>query len=216
MLGECFDPNAEFDIHEHCRPHWSQGGAVVFITFRTNDSIPREVLQRWEQEKQEWLRLRGLHAGQHWSAVLSDLSEPDRLDFYRQFNRTREDFLDTCHGACELKRPEVAKIVADSLQHFDGVRYRLGDYIIMPNHVHLLAVFPTAEAMHQQFDSWLHFTAVQINRLLQQKGKFWQQEPFDHLVRSPEQYDYLRKYIADNPIKARLKPGGYLYRRWNG
>ena len=42
MLGEIFDPKAETLIYEHCRPHWSQAGAVVFITFRTHDSIPRE------------------------------------------------------------------------------------------------------------------------------------------------------------------------------
>src|SRR5437867_802233 len=59
MLGECFDPKEELLIYEHCRPHWSQAGAVVFITFRTHDSIPREVIERWDQEKQEWLRCRG-------------------------------------------------------------------------------------------------------------------------------------------------------------
>ena len=216
MLGECFDPKAEVDIYEHCRPHWSQAGAMVFVTFRTHDSIPREVLKRWESEKQEWLRIRGLHTGQHWSAALPNLTDDQRNEFQRQFNRTREDFLDTFHGACELKRPEISRIVADSLQHFDGVRYRLGDFVVMPNHVHLLAAFPSAEAMHAQCDSWLHYTAVQINRLIGQKGKFWQQEPFDHLVRSPEQYTYLREYIADNPRKARLRVGEYLYRRWEG
>jgi len=83
----------------------------------------------------------------------------------------------------------------------------------MPNHVHLLAVFSTPELLKEQCDSWQHFTAVQINQAIGSKGKFWQQEPFDHLVRSVEQYNYLRKYIADNPIKASLKPGEYLYRR---
>ena len=83
----------------------------------------------------------------------------------------------------------------------------------MPNHVHLLAVFPTEESMKEQCDSWLHYTAFRINPLIGEKGKFWQQEPFDHLVRSPEQYEYLRRYIADNPRRARLKPGSYfLYR----
>ena len=72
--------------------------------------------------------------------------------------------------------------------------------------VHLLAVFPTPEAMKEQCDSWLHYTAFRINRAIGEKGKFWQQEPFDHLVRSPEQYEYLRQYVADNPQKAGLRP----------
>lgn len=147
---------------------------------------------------------------------LPTLPEREQLDFQKQFNRTREVFLDTCQGLCYLKRPEVAQIVADSLLHFDGVRYRMGDFVIMPNHVHLLAVIPSAEALADQCKSWMHYTAVQINRLVREKGKFWQQEAFDHLVRSPEQYEYLRRYIAENPMKANLKVGQYLYRRWEG
>ena len=216
MLGTVFDPNAELLIHEHCRPHWSQAGAIVFITFRTADSIPREVLDRWEAEKQEWLRRRGIDTGTHWSVITETLSEVDRADFQKEFNRCREDFLDTCHGRCLLKRPELARIVADSLLHFDGKRYRMGDFVVMPNHIHLLASFSTAKAMRDQCDSWLHYTAAQINKTLGEKGKYWQQEPFDHLVRSPEQYAYLRKYIEENPLKAELRFGEYLFRRYEG
>lgn len=46
MLGEFFDPKTEWFVQEHFRPHWSQAGAVVFITFRTHDAIPRAVLKR--------------------------------------------------------------------------------------------------------------------------------------------------------------------------
>ena len=216
MLGECFDPKGELLVHEHCRPHWSQAGAVVFITFRTHDSIPREVVERWNREKQEWLRLRGLETEAHWSSVVPKLPEVEQAAFRKQFNRSRETFLDTCHGRCLLKRPELAQIVADSLLHFDGQRYRMGDFVVMPNHVHLLAAFPTAQALKEQCDSWLHYTAFQINQAIGDAGKFWQQEPFDHLVRSTEQYEYLRQYIADNPRKAGLSPGEFYFRRFKG
>ena len=216
MLGEPFDPKAELLIREHFRPHWSQAGVVVFITFRSHDSIPREVIRRWDREKLEWLRHRGLPVGPHWSTSLPELSPPDRADFHRTFNRCREDFLAHGHGQCLLKRPELAQIVADALLYFDGQRYRMGDFVVMPNHVHLLAAFPAADAATKQCGSWLHYTARQINRAIGTKGKFWQQEPFDHLVRSPEQYDYLRQYIAGNPRAAGLKPGEFHYRRYNG
>jgi type I restriction enzyme R subunit len=49
--------------------------------------------------------------------------------------------------------------------------------------------------------------------LIGSKGKLWQQEPFDHLVRSIEQYEYLRDYIQKNPAKAKLKAGEYVYRQ---
>jgi type I restriction enzyme R subunit len=214
MLGAFFDPKGEFRIRELCRPHWSQAGAVVFITFRTHDSIPREVVERWEREKQQWLSKRGWNAGQGWSSILPKLSEAHRAEFQKHFDRCRETFLDTCHGRCLLRRPELARIVADSLLYFDGQRYRMGDLVVMPNHVHLLAAFANADAMKGQCDSWLHYTAYRINQAIGEKGKFWQQEPFDHLVRSPEQYEYLRQYIADNPNKAGLKAGEYFYRRF--
>ena len=216
MLGECFDPKGELVISEHCRPHWSQAGAMVFITFRTHDSIPREVIDRWELQKQEWLQTRGWQTGTHWSVTVPTLSEKERNDFQKTFERCRETFLDTCHGRCLLERPELAQVVANSLLHFDGRRYHMGDFIVMPNHVHLLAVFSTPEAMKEQCGSWLHYTAVRINQVTNEKGKFWQQEPFDHLVRSPEQYEFLRRYIADNPHKAGVKAGEYHYRRFNG
>lgn len=215
MLGEPFDPKADFRIEETCRPHWSQAGAVVFVTFRTADSIPLEVQELWERQKANWLARRGFVA-KHWKQLLTELPAKDLKDFNIEFNRKREDFLDTCHGECLLKKPELSVIVAETLLHFDRIRYRLGDYIVMPNHVHLLCVFPDDESMRKQFDSWQKYSAGKINRAIGRKGQFWQGDPFDHLVRSPEQYDYLRRYIEENPKKAKLKEGEYCYRRYDG
>lgn len=219
MLGNVFDPKADVLILERLRPHWSQAGAIVFVTARTADSIPKDVLLRWESEKHEWLdRLElklgyPVRRGRHWKVVLDELSDNDRTIFIKHFNRQREIELDLCHGRCWLRVPEYAKIVADSLLHFDGSTYRMGDFVIMPNHFHALVSFADPESMKNQFDSWLHWTATQINRKTKIRGHFWQQEPFDHLVRSVEQYVYLRQYIADNPSKAGLQEGEYFYRR---
>jgi len=219
MLGELFDPKAELFVHDRMRPHWSQAGAIAFITMRTKDSIPKDVLSRWANEKNEWLDQHGirfntdLRRGKMWYQVFDNLPTKIRDEFNKKFNRQQEAFLDTCQGRCHLGTPRIANIVVDCLMHFDGARYQLGDLIVMPNHVHLLAAFPTADAMETQFDSWLHFTATQINRHTGERGHFWQQEPFDHLVRSPEQYNYLRDYIRDNPAKANLQAGEFQYRR---
>ncbi len=187
---------------------------MVFITFRTEDSIPREGILRWEGEKQGWLRAHGSPNAGHWSDVVPILPDKERAEFQRQFQRCREEFLDTCQGACLLRQPALAQIVSDSLLRFDRDRYRLGDFVVMPNHVHLLVAFGSESGLKDQCASWLRYTARQINLATEQSGKFWQQEPFDHLVRSPEQYDYLRKYIADNPQKANFRPSEFLYRRY--
>jgi len=211
ILGGTFDPQSAFAIHSGKRPHWSQAGVIVFITARLNDSIPQEVFHRWEREKQHWVEQ---HGGQgHWTDALTHLPEHLQTEFREHFSRSRDDLLDDGLGTCVLRDPANAEILAKSLLHFDGDRYRMGDFVIMPNHFHLLAAFPDERSMQAQCDSWLHFTATQINRRTGSKGKLWQQEPFDHLVRSAEQYDYLRQYIAGNPIKARLPEGAFLYRR---
>lgn len=215
MIGELFGPTAEFLIQETCKPHWSQAGAVAFITIRTLDSIPKEVLRLWDRQRCEWLLRCGVMqpGDSNWKSGVERLDSKSRHRFQQHFNRTREAHLDTCHGSCPLQAPEISKILFDSLLHFDRDRYQMGDFVVMPNHVHLLCAFRTAESMKEQCRSWTHFTATKINRQLGQKGNFWQPDPFDHLVRSREQYDYLRDYIRDNPRKAKLNPGSYRYYR---
>ncbi len=212
-IGDVFDPSAEVLISEHTHPHWAQAGAITFITMRLADSVPREVIQRWDRERVEFLNQKGIRCASDWRSAREKLNPQDRADFERQFNRAREDFLDTCIGNCELKHADVARTVADSLMHFDHDRYVMGDFVIMPNHVHMLVVFRVADDLQKQCGSWMRFTATKINRLLGRSGSLWYGEPFDHLVRSENQLTYLRRYIQENPMKAGIVEGQYLYRR---
>ena len=215
MLGEAFDPTAEFTIRETCKPHWSQAGAVVFLTMRLKDSIPRELIHRWDRQRRDWLRRAGVLAvgDDDWAAAVERL-DADKADRFRQrFNTQREVTLDDGLGRCELGRPPIASAVAQSLLKFDGVRYRMGDFVIMPNHVHLLTVFASEEAMQRQRTAWMRYTARTLNPVMGRTGPWWQRDPFDHLVRSPTQYDYLRDYIRDDPTNAGLPADRYLYRR---
>jgi len=36
-------------------PHWEQPGATYFITWRLDDSIPQELMEKWTRERDEWL-----------------------------------------------------------------------------------------------------------------------------------------------------------------
>ena len=209
---QVFDPNAEFAIVERRLPHWSQAGTICFITWRTDDSIPEKVLRSWHAERHEWLRTHGIEPrAVDWRDQLDRLAPRLRVEFMRTFSERWHRHLDECHGACVLRRPDLAQIVVDSLRHFDGDRYELTDYVVMPNHLHLLAAFVDEEGMLKQCDSWKHYTARLINERIGSKERFWQQDGFDHLVRSMEQYEALRRYIAANPRKARLKPGEYAH-----
>ena len=77
----------------------------------------------------------------------------------------------------------------------------------------LLVAFPDPTMMKDQCTSWMKYTATAINRHLGRKGAFWQQEVFDHLVRHSQQYDAIRRYIFENPEKAHLSPGEFIYYR---
>jgi len=207
-----FAPHAERLVVERHLPHWAQAGVVCFITWRTWDSFPRPVLDGWVAERDAWLSRHGIVPDRYNRHVdLGRLSDEQRREFHRRITARWEDHLDECHGECALRRPELAQVVADSLKHFDGDRYVLTDFVVMPNHVHVLAAFPDADALLAQCDSWKHFTAVKSNRALGRRGRFWQADGFDHLVRSPERFSAPRRYIADNPRRAGLKVGEYFH-----
>ena len=73
----------------------------------------------------------------------------------------------------------------------------------MANHVHAL-VTPQVVATR-----WLGplkgFTAHEANRILGRRGQpFWQDESYDHLVRSQAEFERIRRYIEQNPVMAGL------------
>ncbi len=177
-------------------PHWTQAGAISFITWRTADSLPRSTIGRLRADRAAWLRVNG-----------------GRLDaaYCKRCRSGVEAALDSGSGACPLRDPDCARVVADASRHFDDGWYILFDFVIMPNHVHVLAAFPDAEAMRRQCESWKRFSAVRLNRLLGRIGRFWQDDSFDHLTRPDAQFVKLREYIAMNPVRGGLQIGEYLH-----
>jgi type I restriction enzyme R subunit len=132
-------------------------------------------------------------------------------EFHREFSREFMEYMDRGMGECVLQRPELSELVAEALLHFDGQRYEMGDFVVMPNHVHLLVCLLGSTDVEEQCHSWKKYSAGKINRVLGRKGRFWQEESFDHLVRSTRQFDALRAYIAANPAKAGLAAGHYRH-----
>ena len=209
-----FDPQVEIEYSERSLPHWFQPGVATFITFRTADSLPRQVIQQLDHELRDWFSLKGITAPSDVIGFDTRRLPPTTRSQFQVYRAKRWNWhLDSCHGECLLRRPELAKIVADALLYFDGERYDLDSLIVMPNHAHLLVQFRPPTTMRRQCKSWLHYTAMAINRVLGRRGKFWQAEPFDHLVRSERQFAYLQRYIAENPLKACLESGQFLYWR---
>ena len=103
-----------------------------------------------------------------------------------------------------LRNPDVARIVAGSIHKgVDLGHYELGAYAIMPNHVHLL-IQPKVAPEHL-LKSLKGASAREANRILGRTGEpFWQKESYDHWVRNRMEFQKIRAYIENNPVKAGL------------
>jgi putative transposase len=204
-----FNPDRPMDVHHRNLPHWQQGSVVCFLTFRLADSIPGLALRDWDNERRLWLLSRLPSAGGNLHDILAQLSERDRRAYLRRFGKRFHELLDAGHGSCLLGKLRHSEIVQNAMLHFDGTRYQLGDYVVMPNHVHVL-VSPLADQSFGQIcGSWKRFTAREINKLDGREGSLWQHETFDHLVRSQASLEHFRRYIRENPIKAKLREGEF-------
>ncbi|MBI1177708.1 DEAD/DEAH box helicase [bacterium] len=191
-----FDKDQPIGTHSRHLPHWSQDGVTYYVTFRLADSVPQDKLKTWDRERKEWQKE---NPPPHSAA--------QRQKYLELFSDQIEEWLDQGAGSCLLAKPEVGQIVETTLRHFDGDRYILGRYAIMPNHVHLtvrlLGEHTLAEVMH----SWKSFSAKKINQELGRTGRFWQDESFDMIVRSEHHLERIEEYICRNPEQAGLKQG---------
>ncbi len=212
-----FDRTQETQITSRDLPHWFQPNVAVFITFRTIDSLPKSAILRMEAELRDWLSRNGETInGQTPLPEWQSLPKSIQAEYRRQKLRLWHWELDSCHGECLLKTPELSELVMTSLRYFDGDRYDLDSAVVMPNHVHLVVQFRLPTTCRSQCRSWLKYTATAINRHMDRTGHFWQSEPFDHLVRSVEQFEYLQWYIEQNGPRAKLKSGEFRFWRRDG
>jgi REP element-mobilizing transposase RayT len=87
----------------------------------------------------------------------------------------------------------------------------------MPEHVHLLLT-PLRDAAGDSF--WLAdilkaikgASAHDINTLLGRSGPVWEEESFDHVVRSDESLKEKSEYIRENPVRRGLVRAPEEYR----
>ena len=167
-------------------PHFDGGPELPqFITFRLADSMPRTVVERWIKEK------------------LSDI----------EFRKRIEHYLDAGAGECWLGQVAVAEIVKNALLHYDGERYQLVAWVIMPNHVHLLLIPSPGVHLPEILHSIKSYSAQKANEFLGRTGAFWQRESFDRYIRNERHFRNVIKYIEENPVKARLckTPGEWAF-----
>ncbi len=161
-------------------PHWHPEGAAIFLTWRLFGSLPASA-----------------RTARNGCATKDSPGERFAL-----LDRT----LDKCSaGPFWLTDARIADCVVELIRKGDSVLgyFALHAFVVMPNHVHLLITpkLPVRRIMNGMKGA----TAREANRILGRKGKhFWQDESFDHWVRSPRELARIRAYIENNPVSAGL------------
>ena len=196
-----FNPYAEIRHTENRLPHWQQKGAVYFVTFRLADALPSRLLTQWEGERDAWLKVHP----EPWSREIE-------REYHQRFSGAIERWLDAGHGACLLRQPECAEVVAEALRHFERERVVMISFVVMPNHVHALFVQNQVWPLEKLLQSWKRFTTREINKPLKRTGNLWQRDYFDRLVRDEKHFANCIRYIRRNPEKARSPPNEFI--RW--
>jgi REP-associated tyrosine transposase len=176
-------------------PHRDQGGIFQSITYRLADSLPQEYLKELRIE----LRIKSNKRQE------------------RERRIKIENLLDRNYGSCILKYNQCAKIVEENWKHFDGIRYNLISYVVMPNHVHVLIEQNKSYELGEIVKSWKGYSSRQINKCLHNAGlatsapgaprkRLWQRGYWDRYIRNGKHFIQTIEYIKNNYEK-----GGILH-----
>jgi len=187
-MSSFLNPHQEIEKHKDKLPHWQQGYVWVFVTWRLADSLPQMKLLKWTEEKEVWILLHP----KPWS---DDVAR----EYAQKFTYVMEAWLDAGAGSCALAHPSNAQIVANALRHFNDQRYQLSNFVIMPNHVHVMFRLIDPHKLESIIKTWKQFTARNVNENNGTSGNLWQKGYWDRLIRSQEHFDWTQKYIQKNP-----------------
>ena len=172
----------------HCRgkfPH-REYKPLQFITYRLYDSVPQKVIEAWKEELK---------------VTEMTMSNDPRVEILR---KRIDKYEDAGYGQCFLQDPRIASMIQENLFHFNGVRYNVLNWCIMPNHVHVLIEVKEGWTLSTIMHGWRSYTAHQANKILGRTGDFWMDEYFDRYIRDEKHLETVVNYIDNNPVKAGL------------
>jgi type I restriction enzyme R subunit len=182
-------------------PHWEIEKGTYFITVRCAGSLPAPV-----------------HRKIHELQTSLDRVEPQDADFerlQRQIFLTAEKYLDRGLGFAPFKDFACGEALAIELNQLD-TGWQISDWVIMPNHLHLVALDESSQlSLVEAMKRFKGRSARKCNLALGRSGSFWQRDWFDRWMRSKNELEKVRRYIAQNPVKAKLATKPEDYRWWH-
>jgi REP element-mobilizing transposase RayT len=183
-------------------PHFQLGEAIIAVAFNLAFSLPQRVISDIKAAKNDYERIAGTLHG------------TELVNYRKEMHKRCFDDFDTFIGTYNhsekwLMNEQAANIVAETINHWNTKRYDLLAYCIMPNHVHIMiSPLKREDNSFYTLSDILHtikrYTARKCNQVLQQGGRFWHHESYDHAVRDEEDFYYQLCYILENPVKAKL------------
>ncbi len=192
-------------------PHWKIDSGTYAVSFRQADSLPTVVLNRYREARDLILeKIEILTKLDSSRSQLDDLSSL-REELNHLETSIIEPALNQGYGSCLFNNNQNAELVANALKHFDGTRYDLLAWCIMPNHVHVILKLAKGEELDKILHSWKSFTSHEINKLNGTSGSIWQKESYDHLIRDGKDFRNQIDYVLNNPTKA-----GFSNWQWTG
>lgn len=169
-------------------PHIEQPQKIYFVTFRLADSLPAAYGNQLRYFEQEYIK----NNPRPWTAEQS-------LHYKRTYADALDNFLNKGRGECMLKEVAVRNALIATLREYDGERYVLYDFVVMPNHVHILIKPAHFDTLKDVMTAIKRVAAFRINQLLNRSGRLWQREHFDIIIRSKHHLDREIRYIYENP-----------------
>jgi REP element-mobilizing transposase RayT len=122
----------------------------------------------------------------------------------------RQHFVTFCTDHRWVLPECVRSLVLQCCLHDNEEKFDLRIAVVMPDHVHMIfmplvnqqamEIYSLAEIMNAIKGTSAH----KINKLLGRKGRVWQPESFDHVVRSSENLDAKTEYLLPNPVRQGL------------
>ncbi len=166
-------------IYRRNLPHWHPQGKALFVTWRLHGSLPRAVPAPRKPEQK-------ISGGKRFVVEDHVLDKAET-------------------GPLWLKHPQIAQSVVDTFRKGDLElgQYELYAFVVMANHVHVL--LRPQVPLRRIMNGIKGVTAQAANRILGRTGQpFWQDESFDHWVRSEAEFQRIWSYIERNPGTAGL------------
>ncbi len=187
-----FDWNTRFLACYHDDlPHWIVENGRYAVTIRCAGSLPKSVIERMEEARRLSTDIDG-------SSTTAETSS--RAAFL-----ALETFLDSGKGFAPFRNPSAAQVLFDWLRLYRSDNLVFTDFVIMPNHLHLITAPLRCATVGDFRKTWSNFkgrTSREINKHLKRSGPLWQRYWYDRWIRSETELKSWQRYLARNPEKA--------------